>query len=330
MRKFAVALVVGFTLGIAAVPAFSKPPERPNFVVIIADDLGWTDIGAFGGEIPTPNLDLLAAEGERFTDYHVAATCSPTRASFLTGLDHHEAGLGTMAELIAPNQQGRPGHEGYLRQDVATLAERLGEAGYATLLSGKWHLGLAPDQDPHARGFQQTFALLQGGHNHFGIGLSQDTTGFNATYRENGRPVTSLPSNFFSSDTFTDKLLHQIRTVPTGQPLFALLTFTAPHWPLQARPEHIARFKGRYDAGYEALRAERLRRAKALGLVAADVAEHPLQGNKWAELSPSEQAAQARLMEIYAAMVSNLDQNVGRVIAELKRQGRYDNSVIRD
>ena len=164
MRKFALALSVGFTIGLVAAPAFAQQPERPNFLVIIADDLGFTDIGAFGGEIPTPNLDRLAAEGERFTDYHVNATCSPTRASFLTGLDHHEAGLGTMAELIAPNQQGKPGHEGYLRRDVATIAERLGEAGYATLLSGKWHLGLTPEQDPHARGFQQSFTLLQGEH----------------------------------------------------------------------------------------------------------------------------------------------------------------------
>lgn len=328
MRKFAVALAVGFALGVAAVPALARSAAQPDFLVIIADDLGWTDIGAFGGEIPTPNLDRLAAEGERFTDYHVAATCSPTRASFITGLDHHEAGLGTMAELIAPNQQGKPGHEGYLRRDVATIAERLGEAGYATLQSGKWHLGLTPEQDPHARGFQQSFALLQGGHNHFGVGLSQDLIVFNATYRENGKPVAALPAGFFSSDAFAGKLITQIGNVPKGKPLFALLTFTAPHWPLQARPEDIARFKGRYDAGFEALRAERLARQKQLGLLSADVEAHPLQGRKWADLSPEEQAKQARLMEIYAAMVENLDSNVGRVIAELKRQGRYDNTVI--
>ncbi|MCG2840267.1 arylsulfatase [Sandaracinobacter sp. RS1-74] len=333
MRKFAIAATVGFTLGFAAVPAFAgqpapAPKARPDFLVIIADDLGYTDIGAFGGEIPTPNLDRLASEGERFTDYHVNATCSPTRASFLTGLDHHEAGLGTMAELIAPNQQGKPGHEGYLRRDVATIAERLGEAGYATLLSGKWHLGLTPEQDPHARGFQQSFALLQGGHNHFGLGASQDINVFNASYRENGRTVDSLPANFFSSDTFADKLIGQLGKVPRSKPLFAVLTFTAPHWPLQARPEDIARFKGRYEAGYEALRSERLARQKQLGLLSPATVPHEIQGQKWAELSPEEQAKQARLMEIYAAMVHNLDGNVGRVVAELKRQGRYDNTVI--
>lgn len=327
MRKSAIAAAVSFTLSLAT-PAFAQQPKRPDFLVIIADDLGWTDIGAFGGEIPTPNLDRLASEGERLTDYHVNATCSPTRASFLTGLDHHAAGLGTMAELIAPNQQGKPGHEGYLRRDVATIAERLGEAGYATLISGKWHLGLTPEQDPHARGFQQSFALLQGGHSHFGIGASQDLTVFNATYRENGRPVTELPTNFFSSDTFASKLIGQLGNVPKDKPVFAVLTFTAPHWPLQARPEDIARFKGRYDAGYEALRSERLARQKQLGLLAAGTIPHELQGKKWADLTPDEQAKQARLMEIYAAMVSNLDSNVGRVVAELKRQGRYDNTVI--
>lgn len=328
MAKFLIATAVGFAIGAAAAPAFAQQPAQPNFLVIVADDLGWSDIGAFGGEIPTPNLDRLAADGERLTDYHVGATCSPTRAMFLTGLDHHQAGLGSMAELIAPNQQGKPGHEGYLRRDVATLAERLSEAGYATLLSGKWHLGLTPEQDPHARGFQQAFTLLQGGHNHFGFGIAPDLTVFNATYRENGKTVDSLPTGFFSSDTFAGKLIDQLGNVPADKPLFAVLTFTAPHWPLQARPEDIARFKGRYDAGYEALRAERLARQKQLGLLSAETVPHPLQGRKWDDLSPEEKAKQARLMEVYAAMVSNLDQNVGRVVAELKRQGRYDNTVI--
>jgi arylsulfatase len=326
MAHFLVALAFGFLIGLVASPADAKA-ARPNFLIIVADDLGFSDIGAFGGEIRTPNLDALAAEGVRFTDFHVAPTCSPTRAMLLTGVDHHRAGLGTMAELVAPNQKGKPGHEGYLRRDVATLAERLGEAGYATLFSGKWHLGLAPDQDPHARGFAQAFTLLQGAHNHFGHGLSEDPAR-GATYRENGRTVGALPPDFYSSDAFARKLVRQLADAPADRPFFAMLTFTAPHWPLQVPADRIAGYRGRYDGGFEALRAERLARQQALGLVPAGIAPHPLEGKLWSALPPDEQARQARLMEVYAAMVESLDANVGRVIAELKRQGRYDDTVI--
>lgn len=327
-RTLPLALSVGFIVGLLATPLFAKGPSpRPDVLVIVADDLGYSDLGAFGGELKTPNLDAIAKEGQRFADFHVGATCSPTRSMLLTGTDHHKAGLGTMAELIAPNQKGQPGHEGYLRQDVATLAERLGEAGYATLFSGKWHLGLAPEQDPHARGFQQTFTMLQGGHNHFGLNLSVDPTK-GSTYRENGRTLDKLPTGFFSSDFFARKLVDQLAATPADKPVFALLTFTAPHWPLQAPADQIARHKGRYDAGYEVLRAQRLARQQKLGLQPMGVVPHPLQGKAWAELPPDEQARQARLMEVYAAMVENLDANVGRVVAELKRQGRYDRTVI--
>jgi len=325
MSHFLLALLVGFLLGLVSAPAEAR--ARPNFLVIVADDLGFSDLGAFGGEIRTPHLDALAAEGVRFADFHVAPTCSPTRAMLLTGVDHHRAGLGSMAELLAPNQRGKPGHEGYLRRDVATLAERLREAGYATLYSGKWHLGLAPEQDPHARGFQRAFTLLQGAHNHFGHGLSEDPSK-GATYREDGRTLGELPADFYSSDAFARKLVAQLAAAPADRPFFAMLTFTAPHWPLQVPGDRIAVYRGRYDAGFEALRTARLQRQQVLGLAPAGIAPHPLEGRLWSSLPPEEQARQARLMEVYAAMVESLDANVGRVIAELKRQGRYDDTVI--
>ncbi len=186
---------------IVAVPARATE-RRPNFLVIVADDLGYSDIGAFGGEIRTPNLDRLALAGIRLAGFHTAPTCSPARSMLLSGTDNHIAGLGTMAEMIRPNQKGKRGYEGYLRSDVATLAERLVTGGYSTLFSGKWHLGLTPEQDPHARGFQRSFALLQGGHNHFGIDV-----GTTATYTEQGKPLTALPADFYSSDYFATRLI---------------------------------------------------------------------------------------------------------------------------
>jgi arylsulfatase A-like enzyme len=304
--------------------------KQPNFLVIVADDLGFSDLGAFGGEIHTPNLDALANHGLRLTGFHSAPTCSPTRSMLLSGTDSHTAGLGTMAELIAPNQKGQPGYEGYLRPDVATLADRLGAGGYRTIMSGKWHLGVTPEQDPSKRGFQQSFTLLQGGHNHFGSNITLNPL-FGATYRENGKTLTDLPKDFYSSDYFTTKLLSFLEeTAPTAKPFFAYLTFTAPHWPLQAPASDIAKYHGRYDAGFEALRQERLEREAELGLIDASKPAHDLvlKNGGWAKLSPTEKAEQVRLMEVYAAMVDRLDQNVGRVVEYLKRTGQYDNTVI--
>lgn len=304
--------------------------QRPNFLIIVADDLGFSDLGAFGGEIDTPNLDALARQGLRLTGFHSAPTCSPTRSMLLSGTDHHRAGLGNMAEMVSPNQKGRPGYEGYLSPNVASLAERLAAGGYRTLMSGKWHLGTAPDQDPHRRGFQQSFALLQGGHNHFGLGIA-DTPAKGSVYTRDGQIVTNLPADFYSSDYFTDQLLSGLSTSSgSGKPFFAYLTFTAPHWPLQAPASDIAKYHGRYDAGFEVLRQQRLKRQAELGLIdpTRPAATPVLRTGDWNSLSPQEKAEQSRRMEIYAAMVDRLDRNVGRVVDYLKRTGQFENTVI--
>ncbi|WP_253183210.1 arylsulfatase [Sphingobium phenoxybenzoativorans] len=304
--------------------------KKPNFLVIVADDLGYSDIGAFGGEIDTPNLDAIASSGLKLTGFHTAPTCSPTRSMLLSGTDNHRAGLGTMAELISPNQKGQPGHEGYLRPEVAALPELLVSGGYRTILSGKWHLGLTAQQDPHARGFQHSFALLQGGHNHFGNNSGPST----ATYTQDGKPVAKLPDDFYSSDYFATKLIEQLKASGKGaegkKPFFAYLAFTAPHWPLQAPRADIAKYKGRYDAGFDVLRAQRLKRQAELGLIDPAKAAHipALRSGGWDSLSAEDKRVAARDMEIYAAMVDRLDKNVGRVIDALKRSGEYDNTVI--
>jgi arylsulfatase len=301
---------------------------RPNFLVIVADDLGFSDLGAFGGEIETPNLDQLAYSGLRLTDFHTAATCSPTRAMLMSGTDHHRAGLGNMSELITPAQRGRPGYEGYLNEHVVTLAELLHDAGYRTLMSGKWHLGVQPEQDPSRRGFERVFALLDAGHNHFGrLDLPPKALG-GVHYTENGKPV-ALPEHFYSSDFFTDKLLQYLRGDASGRPFFAYLPFSAPHWPLQAPADLIAKYRGRYDGGWVALRRARLEGQRKLGLLPpnADLTV-PSTLHNWDSLSADERAKQSRKMEVYAAMVERMDWNVGRVLDYLREAGQLENTVV--
>jgi arylsulfatase A-like enzyme len=300
---------------------------QANILLIVADDLGYSDIGAFGGEILTPNLDALAAEGQVLTSHHSAATCAPTRAMLFSGTDHHLAGLGTMAEAEDEGQQGHPGYEGYLNPSSLSIAELLRDAGYHTYMAGKWHLGLDAAHTPKSRGFESSFApVLQGGP-HFAGPADSDL------FRENGAP-TSIPATFFSSNFYTDKLIGYIqKNVGDQKPFFAFLGFTAPHWPLQAPPDYIDRYRGKYDEGYDPIRQRRLARQKDLGIIPADFEVNPgvpdsANTPKWESLTADQKAMEARKMEVYAAMVENLDANVGRIIQSLKDAGRYDDTFV--
>ena len=305
--------------------------HRPNLMVIVADDLGFSDVGAFGGEIDTPNLDRLARAGVRLTGFHTAPTCSPTRAMLLSGVDNHLAGLGTMGEAITDVQRGHEGYEGYLNRRVVSVAELLHDAGYFTAQAGKWHLGIAADQSPAARGFERSYTLLQGGHNHFGTdqGEAWRALGVTSTYRQDGELV-HYPEGRFSGDVFTEHMLDYLDEARrSGRPFFAYMTFSEPHWPLQAPAELIAKYRGRYDAGPEALREQRLARLRKLGLVAAGVTPHPLVDvPAWRSLTSEQRADSARRMEVYAAMVDSLDRNVGRLIDRLRANGQYDDTLI--
>ncbi|TDO09918.1 MULTISPECIES: arylsulfatase [Halomonas] len=312
--------------------------SRPNFLVIVADDLGFSDIGAFGGEVRTPNLDRLAYEGLRLADFHAASACSPTRAMLMTGTDHHIAGIGSMAEVLPPAVAGQPGYEGYLNQRVVTVPELLRDAGYATLMAGKWHLGDRAAARPRARGFERSFALLPGAANHYGFepalsmerrpGLLRSTMGM---YCEDDALLTELPDGFYSSDYFTDKLLSYLDESQVDErPFFAYLPFSAPHWPLQAPQEIIARYRGRYDKGPEVLRQERLAALKRLGLVPVGADAHPVVANEaeWDALTREQRQRSARAMEVYAAMVERMDWNIGRVIEHLRENGQLENTVV--
>jgi len=312
--------------------------KRPNFLVIVADDLGFSDIGAFGGEIDTPNLDRLAHAGIRFNDFHSAPACSPTRSMLLTGTDHHIAGIGTMLEVAGPQFRGAPGYEGYLNDRVVALPELLRDAGYLTLMAGKWHLGNTIDRTPWARGFERSFALLPGGASHYGT-VTGDFLPALSLYTEDDQFV-SVDEDFYSSDFYADTLLRYFRERSTDpdpdtdtedRPFFAYLPFQAPHWPLQAPEDIIAKYRGRYDAGPDALREARLVALKRLGLCPPDVNPHPVVADsepEWSDMSADEQALSARSMEVYAAMVDRMDWNVGRVIDYLTETGELDNTVV--
>jgi arylsulfatase A-like enzyme len=308
--------------------------KRPNFLLIVADDLGYSDIGAFGGEINTPNLDRLAHAGIRFTDFHSAPACSPTRAMLLTGTDHHVAGIGTMLEVAGPGFHGAPGYEGYLNDRVVALPELLRDAGYFTLMSGKWHLGNTIDRSPWARGFERSFALLPGGASHYG-GAAAGSLPVPALYTEDDQFVT-VGDDFYSSDFYTDTLLRYFREREAdpedkGRPFFAYLPFQAPHWPLQAPDESIASYRGRYDGGPDELREARLAALKRLDLCPPDVVPHPVVADgapEWADMTSDERAHSARSMEVYAAMVDRMDWNVGRVIDYLVETGEIDDTVV--
>lgn len=310
--------------------------QKPNVLFIMADDLGYSDLGAFGGEIHTPNLDALANQGRILTDYHTAPTCSPTRSQLISGTDHHQAGIGAMAELTPPSLKGQAGYEGYLNERSLSIAEVLRDNGYRTYISGKWHLGLTPETNAHAKGFDHSFTLLQGLDLHYKQAPSAYKR--NATYTEDGKviAISDLPEQFYSSDYYTDKLIQYLESGKnSGQPFFAYAAYTAPHWPIQAPKQYSDKYKGFYDAGYDAIRDARIRRQKQLGIIPENFqAAEPLNTAslpkyaKWSELSADQKALEARKMEVYAGMVDNLDHNIGRLIQYLKANGQYENTLI--
>jgi arylsulfatase len=307
--------------------AAQKASTRPNIVYILADDLGFADLGAFGGEIPTPNLDALARDGMLLTDFYAAMSCAPTRAMVMSGMDNHQAGMALQGPPRREDQRGQPGYEGHLNFRVASLAELMTDAGYNTYMVGKWHLGSTKETGPHARGFRRVFASLDGAA-HLG---SWDWRGpQDARFFDNDEIVT-VGKDWYSTRDYTKKVIGFIdQDRAEGKPFFAWLAYTAPHWPLQAPKEAIAKFKGRYDAGYEALYLERFARQKQLGLVPRNA--QPIDPGRfrprWSELPDEEKRFNARRMEVYAAMVAELDVYVGEFITYLKRTGQFENTLI--
>lgn len=306
----------------------SQNIKRPNILLITVDDMGYSDLGAFGGEIATPNIDSIIESGVMLTNFHSAPSCSPTRAMLMSGTYSHLAGLGTMGEALPgfPHLQGLPGYEGYLNERVVPLPRLMKDAGYRTYMTGKWHLGKTEETSPHARGFDETFVLLGGGAGSFTDLADVDP----AIYRKNGELV-NYPNGEYTTEFYTNTMIDFLRKdAQSDAPFFAFVSYTAPHWPLQAPAESIALYKGKYDAGYEALFDARLAKQKELGIVAQDVTgpDLPPTSKRWNELTDEEKKLSAKKMEIYAAMVHDVDVYIGKLVKELKDTGEFENTVI--
>ncbi|MDE2371195.1 MAG: arylsulfatase [Burkholderiales bacterium] len=333
LRRIAAALLSAACVLAAPASQAAETARRPNILVIVADDLGYSDLGAFGGEISTPHLDKLAKAGVRMTGFHASPFCSPTRAMLMSGVDNHIGGFGAMGELVQPIQKDAPGYEGFLNNRVVAFPELLQDAGYHTYMAGKWHLGTSEETSPAHRGFEQSYAMVMGGASHF------DQTGiitFDANkkpvviYRDNGKPV-NLPKDFYSSEAYASKIIQYIdQNKGDGKPFFAYLAFTAPHWPLQAPESYIKKYEGQYDVGYEVIRERRLARMKELGIIPKDSGVY--RGNplwpKWNQLTAQQKRQESKRMAVYAAMVDAMDFHLGRLIDHLKAIGEYDNTFI--
>lgn len=314
-------------VGLLVVSAASHADQRPNIVLILADDLGFTDIEPYGSEVRTPTLSQLAAAGLRFSNYHTAATCAPTRAMLLTGVDSHRAGVANIPEAIPGSQRGEPGYAGVLSQNVVTIASLLREAGYRTSMSGKWHLGKTPENLPDQRGFERSLALADTGADNWEQKpyLPMYKT---ANWFLDGKPH-QLPKDFYSSRYIVDKAMEFIdEQRDTGQPFFAYIAFQAVHIPVQAPAEFSARYREQYQAGWQALRKQRAEAARKLGLIPADapMANTPEQRD-WQSLSEAERRQHAQNMAVYAGMIEAMDHHLGRLVAYLKTTGEYDNTV---
>jgi arylsulfatase len=329
-RKFIQGVAGSLAAASLNMPGYAAPEEaparkRPNIVVIMADDMGFSDLGCYGSEIRTPNLDRLAQDGLRFTQAYNAARCCPTRAALLTGLYPHQAGMGGMVSTSAKPRPAGP-YQGYLNRECVTIAEVLRGAGYRTYMSGKWHVGEAPEHWPRKRGFDRYFGLISGASSYFELLDEERGRRFMAN---DDAPYTPEGDQFYMTDAFSDhavQYLDEHRDPDT--PFFLYLAYTAPHWPLHAWPEDIAKYRGTYRIGWDELRERRYRRLLELGII----------DPKW-RLSPRDPEVPAwdtvenkddwdLRMAVYAAMIDRLDQGVGRVLDTLRRIGAEDNTLV--
>lgn len=304
------------------------PAQRPNVVFILLDDAGFSDFGAYGGEIATPNIDRIARSGARLTNFHTASSCEASRAMLMSGVDNHPAGAGSLKVVLADNQRGMPGYEGHLSEQAHSLGRLLQDGGYATYYAGKWDLGDGIARAPGARGWDRYIALEQTGADNFEDGKIYAPLNLEARRWEDGKRAV-LPANFYSSDQYTNRLIQYIEDGRANhKPFFAMLALQAVHSPLQAPDADIARYLHRYESGWARIRAERYQRQVALGLVPAGLALPHAPGSRaWEQLSDSERHAYATKMAVFAAMMDNADQNVGRLRAYLETTGQLANTA---
>ncbi len=306
----------------------TEADPRPNILLLVADDLAYADLGSYGGDIHTPSIDALAARGIRFSQFHTAPMCAPTRAMLLSGNDNHVAGMGWQGGA-PPELAPYPGYESHLSDRVVPFPQLLLDAGYHTYSVGKWHLGTAADHTPTAAGFERSFQLLEGAGDHFSsVALEpQDSV---STYWADG-DFTTWPEGSYSTEVYTDRLIGFIEEDRSdGRPFFAFAAYTSPHWPLQVPEEDLDLYRGRYSMGYDRLREMRFESLQLAGIVPDD---HELPPRlewitPWDQLTEEQRRVESRKMELYAAMVENLDRHVGRLLGALNAAGELDNTLI--
>lgn len=300
--------------------------ERPNIIIIMSDDMGYSDIGCYGSEIETPTLDKLAARGLRYTQFYNTGRCCPTRASLLTGLYAHQAGIGQMT-----NDGGQPGYRGDLSRNAVTIAEALGASGYRTYMSGKWHVTkqLKPDGDksnwPLQRGFDRFYGTIIGAGSLFDPWTL--TKGEKAITPDNDEEYK--PKQWYYTDAISDYAARYIKDHAkdhADQPFFMYVAYTAAHWPMHALDKDIKKYKGRYDAGYEVIREARYKKMRELGVIEGwPLSPAP---QKWEDFNDDLRDWELRCMEVYAAMVDSMDQGIGRIVKSLAQTGQLDNTLI--
>ncbi|MDA9961298.1 arylsulfatase [Opitutales bacterium] len=298
--------------------------SRPNIVLIMSDDMGFSDIGCYGGEIQTPHLDALAAKGLRFSQFYNTARCCPTRAALLSGLYQHQAGIGLMT-----GDKKLPGYRGEFGRNVMTIAEAMSTSGYRNYMSGKWHVTrhVGPngpkDNWPLQRGFDRFYGTIIGAGSFFDPAtLCRGNTYITPVNDPKYKPKTYYYSDAISDNAVTFLKEHSQQTA--DEPFFLYAAYTAAHWPMHALPEDIAKYKGKYDEGFEPIRKQRLKRLKEIGLVAEDIKMSPATDD-WERTQHKDW--ESRNMEVYAAMIDNMDQGIGRIIEEVKRQGEFENTL---
>jgi arylsulfatase len=304
------AIVIGFlAIAVQAAP-------RPNIVLIMADDMGFSDVGCFGGEIRTPNLDKMAADGLRFTQFYNAGRCCPTRASLLTGLYSHQAGIGYMT-----GNQGVPSYQGYLNDRCVTIAEVLRTGGYATLMTGKWHVGSARQHWPTKRGFDRFYGVPEGGGCYFKLKKGRSLVLDEAQVEPE--------DDWYTTDAFTDYAIKFVeQATDSERPFFLYVAYNAPHWPLQARQRDIARYRGKYMVGWDKIRMDRYARMLELGVISPN---WPLPARDGESIPWSDEDQKEMMdlrMAVYAAQVDSMDQNIGRILQTLERTGVKDNTLV--
>jgi len=302
----------------------ASEPTRPNIIIILVDDMGFSDVGCYGGEIETPNIDSLAANGLRFTQFYNAGRCCPTRASLMTGLHPHQVGIGHMTEPPERPLGFTGPYQGFLNDNCVTLAEVLRSANYHTLMTGKWHLGLHKRETwPLQRGFDRYYGCITGACNYFKPGDGRSIS--------NGNEPVETGDDFYVTDAFTDVACGYISAVvkEDDRPFFLYLAYNAPHWPLNAKWEDYLKYKDRYHEGWEVLMKNRVAKQREIGLFSGDeIQPAPHVGPKWDSLKPEKRKDLAAIMAAYAGCVDSIDQNVGKLVDHLKSLDQLDNTVI--